>query len=118
MYEAYIKLLEEAKAIDNELRYEYMQLSAKINSTQDKDPKDLKRQEVLQKRQNAHDQLLASLLSWNMSYEDFENPKNQIKLLKRRNASLVFDMFQDKEPKRKVIEFLEIRLADIFHKIR
>jgi hypothetical protein len=117
MYEAYLKLVSEAKEIDRQIRDEFTVLSAKINSAEDKDPDDLERQKVLEKRYESHTKLLQSLLKWNLKLENIENPDGDIKTLKRRNASKVFSMYQNKKSEEHIIKFIEVRLADLFHKV-
>ncbi len=117
MYEAYLKLINEAKEIDRQIRDEFTVLSGKINSAEKKDPKDLERQKLLEKRYESHKKLLKSLLVWNLRPQDIENPKGDIKILKMRNASKVFSMYQNKKSEAHIITFIEIRLADLFHRV-
>ncbi len=117
IYEAYLKLVREAQQIDREIRDEYTVLSAKINSAEEMDPEDLERQKVLEQRYEAHTELLTSLLKWNLELQDIENPTGAIKTLKKRNASKVFAMYEAEKPEEKIIKFIEIRLADMFHKL-
>jgi hypothetical protein len=49
--------------------------------------------------------------------EDIEYPEGDIKALKRHNASKVFSMYQNEKPERDIVKFIEIRLADVFHKL-
>ncbi len=117
LYEAYLKLVQEAKVIDRQIRDEYTVLSAKINSAEENDVEDLERQKVLERRYEAHTELLQSLLKWKLTPADIENPTGDIKSLKRRNASKVFSMYQNEKSEEHIIKFIEIRLADMFHKL-
>ncbi len=117
LYEAYLKLVQEAREIDRQIRDEYTVLSARINSAEEKDPEDLKRQEVLEKRYESHTILLNSLVKWNLKPSDIENPEGDMKALKKRNASKVFSMYQNEKSEAHIIKFIEIRLADMFHKL-
>ncbi len=117
IYEAYLKLVQEARAIDRQIRDEFTVLSARINSAKEKNTEDLERQKVLEKRYEAHTVLLKSLLKWNLKPEDIENAEGDIKLLKNRNAAKVFSMYQNEKPEEKIIKFIEVRLADMFHKL-
>ncbi len=117
IYEAYLKLVEEAKDIDRQIRDEFTVISAKINSAEEKDPEDLEKQKVLEKRYGAHTILLKSLLKWNLKPENINNPKGDIETLKKRNAVKVFAMYQNEKPTEKIIKFIEIRLADMFHRV-
>ncbi|WP_282089955.1 hypothetical protein [Aquimarina algiphila] len=117
IYEAYLKLVREAKEIDRQIRDEFTVLSGKINSAKEKDPEDLERQKVLEKRYESHKELLQSLLRWDLKPEDIENPEGEIKIFKKQNASKVFSMYQNKKSEEHIIKFIEIRLADLFHKV-
>ncbi len=117
IYEAYLKLVREAQDVDREIRDEYTILTGKINSAEQKDPEDLKRQKILEKRYESHTKLLQSLLLWNLKPEDIENTEGDIMILKKRNAVKVFSMYQNKESEEQIVNFIEIRLADLFHKL-
>jgi len=117
IYDSYLRLLKEAREIDREIRDEYIVISAKINSAEEKDPDDLKMQSLLEKRYEAHTKLLKSLEKWKLKPEDIESPEGDIKQLKRRNAATVFEMYQNQDSEDQIVKFLEIQLADIFHKL-
>ncbi|WP_108867394.1 hypothetical protein [Aquimarina aquimarini] len=117
IYEAYLKLVHEAQEIDRQIRDEFTVLSAKINSSEEKDPEDLERQKVLEKRYESHTLLLQSLLKWNLKLEDIENPTAAIKTLKKQNASKVFTMYENEKSEEHIVKFIEIRLADMYHKL-
>ncbi len=117
IYEAYQKLVIEAQQIDRQIRDEFTVLSAKVNSADEKDPEDLKRQKVLEKRYESHKLLLNSLIKWDLTSFDIKYPEGDIKDLKRRNASKVFSMYQNEKSEEHIIKFIEIRLADMFHKL-
>lgn len=117
IYESYLKLVREAQDIDRQIRDEFTMLSARINSTEENNQKDLDGQKILEKRYESHTKLLTSLLKWNLKPEDIEYPEGDIKVLKRRNASKVFSMYQNDKPERDIVKFIEIRLADVFHKL-
>ncbi|WP_438711435.1 hypothetical protein ACSTS3_01260 [Aquimarina muelleri] len=117
IYEAYLKLIREANEIDRQIRDEFTVVSARINSAEEKDPEDIKSQQVLEKRYASHTELLESLLQWNLKPEKIENPKGDIQTLKKRNASKVFSMYQGEKSKEHIVKFIEIQLADMFHKL-
>ncbi len=117
IYESYLKLIREAQDVDREIRDEYTILTGKINSAEEKDPEDLKRQNILEKRYESHTKLLRSLLQWNLKPEDIENTEGDIMILKKRNAVNVFSMYLNKESEEQIVNFIEIRLADLFHKL-
>ncbi|WP_378187319.1 hypothetical protein ACE939_03095 [Aquimarina sp. W85] len=116
LYEAYIKLVQEAKLIDQEIQDEYMVLNAKINSAEEKKPEDLERLALLDRKYTAHTSLLNDLMKWNLSVSDIENPTGHMQKLKYKNAAKVFEMYRNEKPEKDIIEFLELTLADLFHK--
>ncbi|WP_271783727.1 hypothetical protein [Aquimarina algiphila] len=117
LYESYLKLVEEAQQIDRQIRDEYIILSAKINSADDKDPEDLIQQTILQKRYEAHKELLNSLISWNLKLEHIKHPKEEMRNFKKNYAAKVFEMFQTDRSDTEIVKYIEIRLADRFHKM-
>ncbi|GAA4279011.1 hypothetical protein [Aquimarina mytili] len=117
LYEAYLKLVQEAREIDRQIRDEFTVLSAKINSAEEKNDEDLERQKVLEKRYESHTLLLNSLIKWDLTSFDIKSPEGDLKALKKRNASKVFSMYQNEKSEDHIIKFIEIRLADMFHKL-
>lgn len=115
--ESYRKLVTEARLIDRQLRDEYMVLTAKINSSEQKNQEDLERQKILEKRYESHTTLLNSLIRWNLEKQDIENPTGEIKVLKEQNASKVFTMYHKKKAAKDIVNFIEIQLADLYHKV-
>lgn len=116
LFLSYKRLVQEAKEIDRQIRDEFVVLSGKINSSDEKDLKDLESQAILEKRFEAHSTLLTSLLAWDLQPENIENPEGDLKILKKKFASRIFEMYQNDKPEASVIKFIEIRLADMFHK--
>lgn len=49
--------------------------------------------------------------------KDPENTEGDIMILKKRNAVKVFSMYQNKESEERIVNFIEIRLADLFHRL-
>ena len=114
---SYKKLVLEAKEIDRQIRYENILLAGKINSSKEKDPEDLKRQITLEKRNEAHNKLLKVLQDWDLQPEDIENPKEELKNFKKRFSSKVYEMYKNGKSEVAITNYLEIRLADMFHKL-
>ncbi|WP_299314711.1 hypothetical protein [uncultured Aquimarina sp.] len=115
--ESYQKLVTEARLADRQLRDEYIVLTAKINSSEQKNQEDLERQNILEKRYESHTKLLNSLIKWNLEKQDVENPTGEIKILKEQNASKVFTMYHKKKSEKDIVDFIEIQLADLYHKV-
>ena len=59
---------------------------------------------------------MGSLTEWNLTLEEIENATGSINELKNNNASKVFDLFEKQEPEEQIVKYLEIYLADLFHK--
>lgn len=116
LFSSYQKLVLEAKEIDSQIKYEYVNLTAKINSADEKNLQDLKQQAILEKRNEAHTKLLESLTARDLQLEDMENPEGAVKILKKRYASKVFNMHKSGKSDAVIIKYIEIRLADMFHK--
>ncbi|GAA3522681.1 hypothetical protein GCM10022393_41630 [Aquimarina addita] len=115
LFMAYRKLVVEAKEIDREIKYEYVLLTGKINSADKKDLEDLKKQSILEKRNEAHSKLLKSLIAWDLQLEDMENPEGELKKLKKRFTSRIYEMYTNEKSEVDIIKFIEIRLANLFH---
>lgn len=115
LYDAYLKLVAEAKQLDRSVEEEYITMYGKINSSKVKDPIDEEKLIVLEKKYASHKELLNTLLQWNLQLEDFRNSTNDFKILKDSNIAEAFKMYQNNVPKKEVIHFLEIKLADVFH---
>ncbi|AUS07333.1 hypothetical protein C1A40_12040 [Tamlana carrageenivorans] len=116
LFSSYQKLVLEAKEMDSQIKYEYVNLTAKINSADEKNLQDLKQQAILEKRNEAHTKLLESLTARDLQLEDMENPEGAVKTLKKRYASKVFNMHKSGKSDAVIIKYIEIRLADMFHK--
>ena len=117
IYEAFLRLLYEAREIDRQIRDEYTVLSAKINSATEESKEDIERQNILEQRYRSHTLLLESLIQWNLKPEDIEHPKGEIKTLKQKNMSKIFSMYNSDVNHEKIVKLLEIQLADQFHKV-
>ncbi len=115
LYDAYLKLVIEAKQLDRSIEEEYTTMYGKINSSKIKDSVDGEKLIVLEKKYSSHKELLKTLLQWNLQLEDFHNSTNDFKILKDSNIVEAFEMYQNRVPQKEVIHFLEIKLADVFH---
>ncbi|WP_024769194.1 hypothetical protein [Aquimarina macrocephali] len=115
LYDAYLKLVIEAKQLDRSIEEEYNVVYGKINSSKVKDSVDVERLVVLEKKYTSHKELLKTLLDWNLKLEDFQNSIDDFKILKDRNIAETFEMYKNKTSQKEVIHYLEIRLADLFH---
>ncbi|EZH75358.1 hypothetical protein ATO12_00855 [Aquimarina atlantica] len=115
LYDAYLKLVIEAKQLDRSIEEEYNTVYGRINSSTVKDSIDIEKLVVLEKKYTSHKELLKTLLDWNLKLEDFQNSTDDFKILKDRNIAETFEMYKNKTSQKEVIHYLEIRLADLFH---
>ncbi|WP_074406488.1 hypothetical protein [Aquimarina megaterium] len=115
LYDAYLKLVIEAKQLDHSIEEEYNAVYGRINSSTVKDSVDVEKLVVLEKKYTSHKELLQTLLDWNLKLEDFQNSTDDFKILKDRNIAETFEMYKNKTSQKEVIHYLEIRLADLFH---
>ncbi|MBG6129883.1 hypothetical protein IWQ47_000815 [Aquimarina sp. EL_43] len=115
LYDAYLKLVIEAKQLDRSIEEEYNTVYGRINSSTVKDSLDVEKLVILEKKYTSHKELLQTLLDWNLKLEDFQNSTNDFKILKDRNIAETFEMYKNKTSQKEVIHYLEIRLADLFH---
>ena len=115
LYDAYLKLVAEAKQLDRSIEEEYITVYGKMNSDKVKNSVDEEKLIVLEKKYSSHKELLKTLLQWNLQLKDFQNSTKDFKILKDSNIAEAFEMYQNNVPKKEVIHFLEIKLADVFH---
>ena len=52
---------------------------------------------------------------WNLSPQKIENPEGQLKILKNKYASSIYKLYEDQVSENKIINYIEIHLADMFH---
>ncbi|WP_378187382.1 hypothetical protein ACE939_03415 [Aquimarina sp. W85] len=116
--ESYKKLILEARRIDRQIRDDYIIVSAKLNSSKQKKQEDLNRQKLLKKRLVAHTMLMDYLISLQINIEDVQDAKGILKDVKQNNMSKIYSMYQNEEISHDaIVDFIEIKLADIFHKV-
>lgn len=115
LYDAYLKLVIEAKQLDRSIEEEYNTVYGRINSSTVKDSLDVEKLVILEKKYTSHKELLQTLVDWNLKLEDFQNSTDDFKILKDRNIAETFEMYKNKTSQKEVIHYLEIRLADLFH---
>ncbi len=109
------KLIKEGQEVNSDLSYEHSLLKAKANTY--KNPKDVEALKIAEKKFNAHTDMLSSMKKWNLKMEDIKNPKGALKQLKDKYENRIYTMYISNDPIEKIIVFLEIRLADLYHKV-
>src|SRR5690606_16413627 len=115
IYSAYLKLIAEAEQIDYEIQDEYSTLQARVNTYNKQEDKE----ELLEieKKYSAHSLMLSNLRKWNLTLEEVKNPEGELKKLKETYFNKVYLMFKNGRPESNIIDYIEVRLADIYHKV-
>lgn len=117
LFAAYTKLVYEAEEIDGRLEKEHLDLHAKINSSENPHPKDLQHVKVVDKKYYAHKKLLAALKSWKLDLAKVEQAEGEFGIIKDKYKLRAFEMFESGTVESEIIEYLEIRIADYYHKV-
>lgn len=115
IYAAYLKLIDEAEQIDSDLYNEYIALVAQVNTFKKKE--DIEELISVKRKYEAHKVMLNSIIKWNLKMEDVKNPKGELKKLKETYLSKVYVMFKNNKPELSIINYIEIRLADLYHNV-
>lgn len=116
LYYAYLKLSAEAEKATYKLEQEldFLQREAAIKETLSL--KDQKLIETITNRLIAHNNLLATLVKWEITPDKISNAEEEVKILRDRYLKRAFELYDSGKTKEEIIEFLEIRWADYFHK--
>ena len=115
IYEAYLKLIKEGELVNSEIQQEYTTLKAKVNTY--KKPEDIEVLAVIEKKFDAHTEMLFSIKKWKLSPEDIRKPEGELKKMKERYVKKIYTMYLNEKPEDKIINYIEIRLADLYHQI-
>lgn len=115
IYSAYLKLIAEAEQIDSDLQAEYTTIQARVNTYNRQEDKE----ELLEidKKFTAHSIMLSNLRKWNLTLEEVKNPEGELKKLKEAYFDKIYLMFKNGRPENNIIDYIEVRLADIYHKV-
>lgn len=117
LFAAYTKLVYEAEEIDDKLEKEHIDLHAKINSSENPNPKDLQHVKVVDKKYYAHKKLLAALKNWKLDLAKVEQAEGEFAIIKDKYKLRAFEMYESGTLESEIIEYLEIRIADYYHKV-
>ncbi len=117
LFQSYNKLLFEAENVNSKLKAEHLNLHAKINSTTNPNPLDLKHVEVVDKKYYAHKKMITALKSWDLDLKKVEDAQGDFKIIKDQYKLKAFEMAEAGTPENEIIEYLEIRIADYYHKV-
>ncbi|WP_103867293.1 hypothetical protein [Aquimarina sp. I32.4] len=115
IYNAYLKLIQEGEQLNSEIQQEYLYLKAQVN-TYNK-PEDIVALEFIEKKFNAHTDMLHSIKKWNLTQEEIREPEGNLKKLKKQYLKKIYAMYVNERPEDKIINYIEVRLADLYHKV-
>lgn len=109
---AYFKLIIEAEEADDRLTEEYNRLNA-IKQHGPKEKETLKNNPILvNKRYQAHKELLEGLKSWNI-FSEYRT--GDLEYFKKEHINDTHKMFQNGADEDNIISFLVYKLADLYH---
>lgn len=117
VYKAYIKLVHEGRGIDRHFEEEYIKIHGKVNSASTPNTTDVRRMQVIDQRYNAHKKMLSALIRWNLTLEDVNTATGDFKEFRDNYLQKTFEMHDRGETTENIIDYLEIHLADYFHKV-
>ena len=115
IYEAYTKLLKEGQQVNSEMQQEYTSLKAKVNTYQKSE--DIEILKMIEKKFVAHTDMLLSIKKWNLTPEEIRKPEGELKKMKENYVKKIYIMYVDERPEEKIINYIEVRLADLYHKV-
>ncbi|KAA1242957.1 hypothetical protein [Aquimarina sp. RZ0] len=108
-------MIQKGQEVNSALSYEYILLKAKVNTN--RNPEDVKALKIVEKKFIAHSDMLASMKKQNLTMEDIQNPEGTLKQLKDKYENKIYNMYVEKRPEDKTVNFIEVRLADMYHKV-
>ena len=97
------------------MRFEYTRLLGKANTH--KESKDIANLKIIEKKYKAHSRMLYSIKEWEFTPEAIKNPSENLKALKEKILKDVYTKYQNGDTENQIINFIEIQLADMFHKV-
>ena len=111
---AYHQLIREAQELDYRLEKQFIEINGDNNNPKfKKTPEFSKNLEMVNKRYDAHKEMLIGLKTWDI-LKDLES--EQLKVFKDANINKVYIMYFKNKGDEKIINFLEYKLADLYHK--
>ncbi|WP_291867840.1 hypothetical protein [Maribacter sp.] len=109
---AYFKIIAEAENADKRLQqdHEYWTEKNKASKTKDKELK--KRLDVVNRKYEAHNNMLLGLKSWNIFSED---RSGDLDYFKAENEEAIYKMYLQGLEEKKMINYLVFQLANLYH---
>ena len=115
IYGAYLKLIREGEQLNSEIQQEYTYLQAQVNTY--KKQEDIEALQIIEKKFTAHTDMLLSIKKWNLTQEQIRKPEGELKKLKEQYLKKIYAMYVEERPEDKIINYIEVRLADLYHKV-
>ena len=116
LYYAYLKLSSEAEKATYDLEAELDFVKEEALTKNKTSTKDQELIDLISKRLKAHRSLISTLKKWEITPEKINNPQGEVKILYNKYLKRSFELFDAGKTTEEIIEFLEIRWADYFHK--
>ncbi len=117
LYYAYLKLGQEAEGISYKLERELDYLLGELANKKGKGTSEEERVITIQEqRLEAHNKLLSTLKKWAITPDKITKAEGELKLLRDKYLKRAFELHDTGKTKAQIIEFLEVRWADYFHK--
>lgn len=110
---AYLKIIAEAEAADNEIKTEYDRFIAENpDASVSTDENVVKIMKLYKRKYEAHKSMLEGLKSWH-ALDSYGS--DDLKFFKEENRKVVQGMYRNGRPDDKIIDFLVYKLADLYH---
>lgn len=111
--QAYLKIISEAEAADNEIKAEYERFIAENpDAAVSTDENVAKIMRLYQRKYESHKAMLDGLKSWH-AFESYGS--DDLKFFKEENRKVVKGMYRNGRQDEKIIDFLVYKLADLYH---
>jgi len=117
LYSSFIKLKADADNSNYQIESEYLLIVDKNSKTEKVSERDQNIENSYKQRLIAHKKLLQTIDEWQISKEILANPtSNELKKLTDRYLKPCFNKFDSGATEEELINFLEVKWADYFHK--
>ncbi len=114
IFDAYLKLIFEAEKADRDIQSEFETIQSRVNTY--KRQEDIDELALIEKKHTAHRVMLSELRQWDLTMEEVKAPTGELKKLKETLLPKIYVMFKNNRPENKIIDYIEVRLADLYHK--
>lgn len=109
---AYFKIIAEAENADKRLKEDHAYWTAKSEASKTKDKQLKKRLEIVNRKYEAHNNMLLGLKSWNIFSDD---KSGDLDYFKAENEEAIYKMYLQGLEEKTMISYLVFKLADLYH---